>query len=126
MMTNTETLLRAEQIEGLRQLATFLEAHPEIPISYQTYNVYFEDKDDLRKAARIGSWAKEYYGDYFVLRKIFAGHIQLDVYTDREKVCRPVVVGTRIVEARPATPEQTEDVIEWVCESESLLAGDMA
>ncbi len=112
---------RAEQIEGLRQLAAFLEAHEEIPISFQTYNVYFYEKADLARVARIGSWIKEYAGEYFILRKTF-GPIKLDVYTDRDKVCRPVVVGKTVIEARPAVPEHTEDVIEWVCEHESLLA----
>ena|SRR5260221_10778410 len=108
-------------IEGLREFATFLETHPEIELSSQTYNVYASSKEELVAMARGTSWRKEYIGDYFVLRKDFAG-LRLDLYTNRETVCRAVVKGQRVVPAVEAQPERTEDIIEWVCEHESLLA----
>jgi hypothetical protein len=117
----TEQERRASRIQGLRQLVDFVEAHPELPVNLQHYIVYFSTKEELVAAARIGGWKKIYQGDYFILRREFAG-AQLDIYTDREKVCTATVTGQRTVEAVPARPEHTEDVIEWVCEHESLLA----
>lgn len=112
---------RVAEIAGLRALADFLDAHPDIVPSSQTYNVYVNSREELARIARATTWQKVYVGNFFILRKMFGG-IQLDVYTDRELVCKPVVTGKKIVEAVPAQPEHEEDIVEWVCEHESLLA----
>jgi len=111
---------RAAKIEGLRQLADFLEAHPSIPVAFQTFKVYFDNRDELAAAARIGSWEKIYRDTFFILRRTF-GSVRLEVFTDREKVCKAVVVGTRQIAAVAAVPAHIENVIQWECETESLL-----
>lgn len=112
---------RQECIAGLRELADFLDAHPEVAAPlYSSLLSRVNTREDLMAVAQIGGWKKVYEGEYFTLRRTFAG-VTLDVYTDRTTVCRKVVTGQRVV---PARPECTEDVFEWVCEEQSLLAGE--
>jgi hypothetical protein len=112
---------RADAIQGLRDLADFLEQHPGVPAP--TYNALLvsSTKEMLTRIARMASWTKDYGGEYFSLKKEFLGGLTLDIYTSRSEVCRKVVVGERVVPARPAEPERVEEVVEWVCE-EALLA----
>ena len=117
----TATTAREQLIEGLRELADFLAATPQLELSAQTYNIYVESREELAAIARLSSWRKEFIGDYFILRKTFAG-LTLDVYTKRESVCRAVVTGQRVVPAQPASPEHVEDIVEWVCDDAVLLA----
>lgn len=119
-METITTTEREHLIEGLRRLADFLAVTPQIELSPQIYNVYVESREELAAIARLGSWQKHYVGDYFVLRKSFAG-VTLDVYTNRQSVCRAVVTGQRVVPAQPAQPERVEDVVEWVCDDAVLL-----
>lgn len=112
---------RADIIAGMRELLNFLEAHPEIAVMTQHYIVYVS-ADELKQMARIGGWQKVYEGQFFTLRRHFSGGQKLDIYTNREAICRKVVTGTRVVPAQPAVEEHTEDVEEWVCDDVSLLA----
>ncbi len=105
--------------QGLRDLADFLELHPEIDAHVQTYNVFVYTKEDLSKIARLTSWEKHYEGSYFMLRKQFSDGLKLDINIERTKICKQVVTGQRVI---PAVPEHTEDVTEWVCEDSSILA----
>ena len=99
--------------DGLRHLADFLDARPEITIRGTIINSFI-DLTALQAIARASSWEKVHSGSFFFLRKHF-GPIELDVCTSRDQVCRRVVVGQRVVQAQPATLEHTEDLIEWVC-----------
>lgn len=115
---------RASLIAGMRELLDFLDAHPEIPVtSSQNYNVYVK-ADALKAIARIGGWQKIYESNsFFTLRRTF-GEQQLDIFTDRDAVCRKVVTGTRVVPAQPAIDERIENVEEWVCDDVSLLRAE--
>lgn len=107
-------------IQGLRDLATFLEDHPGVMTpSWLQINV-FPNKDELAKQARQTSWLKHYNDTWFALRRTF-GPIEYDLSIERQQVCRKVVIGTRIVPAQPAQPEREEETFEWVCE-EGVLA----
>lgn len=110
--------------DSLRDLAAFLDAHPEVEVSDQSITVlkYVMERQELVEIARRGSWRKEFNRDYFELRQDFGNGIQLHVYIDRAKVCRRVVNGTRVVPAIPAQPERVEDIVEWVCDDTPLLA----
>lgn len=112
-----------EQIAGIRALADFLEAHPEVVFTGQTFLSY-TDRDGLVAAAKCGTWRKDYTSDnFFTLDKNFGGGVHLHVYTEREAVCRKVVTGTRIVDAepaKPAVPAHEEPIEEWICD-EALL-----
>lgn len=106
---------------GLRALADFLDAHPEVPFPrYDTINVFLDDKAQLARIARVGSWEKEYNDSYFSLSRSFGEDLRLDINTSRSKVCRKVVVGTRIVPAVEAKPEHEEDVTVWECDDALL------
>jgi hypothetical protein len=111
-------------IAGLREFADFLDAHPAIPATPQKFLCCILDRDEFLKLARVTSWRKVYESpNFFTLRKTFGSGAELDVYTDRENVCRKVVKGTRFVAAQPATEAHEEEIVEWVCEEASLLAG---
>ena len=113
---------RACVIQGLRDLADFLDAHPNVPVpgSEQTLNVFVDDRATLAAIAREGRWEKHYYTNWFTLVAAF-GPITLHINLDREQVCRKVVTGSRVVPARAAEPEHVEEVTEWICEDLPLL-----
>lgn len=132
-MTDTESVAQdtetAEQIEqreraayvsGLRQLATFIEAHPSLPLPYAgSHNAFVETKAELAALARVGvKWQKTANDDFFTLRFAFDGHHSYEANVERAKVCRKVVIGTRI---EPAQPEREVEEYHWVCD-EPLLA----
>lgn len=111
---------RAEFIQGLRDLAAFLETHPTVSAPrYTTLNVFLDKREDVVTHARAASWEKVYNENWFYLRRNFPGEIAYEINTSRETVCRKLVTGTRVV---PAQPETTVEEVEWVCEERSLLA----
>ncbi len=119
MMTEQE---RLDAIQGLRDVADFLDAHPGVPAPrWVTMNVPIDTKEELAQIARLSSWGKDYSGSYFALRKKFAGELTLDVYVERQKVCRKIITGMRMVPAEPAKPEREEAIEEWVCDDAALL-----
>lgn len=111
---------RAALIDGLRQLATFLESRPDVPLPVVSQLNAFVDKETLAQIARSGKWEKHYIHDWFALRRQFGPAVALDINVPRNEVCRKVVTGTVTVPAVPAQPERVVETIEWVCE-ESLL-----
>ncbi len=106
---------RRALIQGLREIALFLEQHPEIPTPSLGVHldVFVQTRDHLADVARSGSWEKQWIGNYFALRRMFAGDVHLDINIQREQICRRVVTGTRTVAAEP---EHTEEIVEWVCD----------
>jgi hypothetical protein len=110
---------RADFIQGLRECADFMERHPLIPTPYgHAINAFVNTKEQLAAIARSTSWAKGYDDNYFWLKKTFSGDITLEVNTNRERICRRVVVGTKVI---PAQPEKVVEQVEWVCD-EGLLS----
>lgn len=126
--------------EGLRQLAAFVEANPDMaddlryPLTSinQPWNDYLGDaKDYLARYARAGIRAgakvtKNYDGGKYASVDLHFGPIRMHVYADRERVCERVVVGTREVteevpdpEALAAVPKvtvtKTVDEVRWEC-----------
>jgi hypothetical protein len=118
---------RKDVITGLREYADFLEQHPSVPEPcITTFNVFAWSPDEFRAMAReIGAAKKGENGSWLYLRKTFGnGAVGFDLNTGRDAICTRKVVGTRIVPAKPATeatPETTEDIIEWDC-PDSILA----
>lgn len=119
----------AELIARLRELADFLEAHPELPECYSTpifdLSVYGEDaKEQLAHFAKVaGRVEKSATYRTFYLRKSF-GPIRLDMNAMREQVCERVLVGTKVepehfIPAQPETfvPAQEVPIYEWRCGS---------
>ncbi len=109
-------------IQGLRDLASFYDAHPQVPPPYQhQVMVFTDDKATLAAIAKAGNWEKVWSDSWFSLKKAFGESLLLEIYVDRSVVCRKVVTGTRVVPATPATEEREEEVTEWVCDDVSLL-----
>lgn len=119
--TNREAVMTVS--ESLRALAAFLDDHQEIKVGEQNVTIlhYVSTRKEIAECARAASWRKVYTNDYFELHRDFGNGITIQVYTPRGQVCEKVVVGKRIVPARPAEPEREEEVVEWVCRDEPLL-----
>ena len=112
---------RREWIDGLRLIANFFDANPQLKVPhYLIINVMCDTKEEVAAFAQAGSWTKEYTDNWFILRRQF-GDITLDVNIYREEVCRKVEVGEKVIPAQPVQPQRTEKVYEWVCEDASLL-----
>jgi hypothetical protein len=122
-----------KMVEGLRELADFIENNIELPIEYPEIKVTFwvhereqhSVKESMAMAARaMGNAAKIYTGSYFDLRKKFGESVTLEFTSTREGVCRRVVKEVihheqELVQAY-IKPARDEEVVEWVCD-EPLL-----
>ena len=108
--------------EGLRQIADWYEANPDVACPAGQLDVYDEPENKARVAdllRRLGNpIKKEALGDdLFTFTRMFNG-IALRFVFYRSTVCTSRVVGTRTIpaeSAREATPERVVDVIEWDC-----------
>ncbi|MDP7337678.1 MAG: hypothetical protein QF786_00050 [Vicinamibacterales bacterium] len=111
-------------VGGLRDLADWYEAHPEVTLPSSTVNIYPDVREFSAVARAMGSAEKEAVGSWFVLAKSF-GPISLEANADRDEVCTKRVVGTRTETKRvPTAFEDREvdvEIVEWDCPS--LLAG---
>jgi len=112
-------MTREEFINGLREVARFLERHPEMPTPTcpLTVNVFVDTKEELAALARFGPWQKKGDDNYFYFTRDI-GALSYDVNINRKKICHRVVVGTEVV---PAQPEKIVEKVQWVC-VEPLLA----
>lgn len=109
-------------IDGLRQLASWLEQHPTVPATSDTVMSYVcDNKEEFTELAReMGSFQKKPTEYYMFLEKHFSGEVIFRLIGDRRNVCERVVVGSKIVQATPeiiipAKPEHEEDIVEWRC-----------
>lgn len=114
-----------EYVEGLRQLASWYEAHPEIDTPDKTIDVYsLNTKEEAAACLKaLVPCKKEYEGTMFRLSKEF-GSINLRFIFYRQAVCTARVIGQRHIEAytKPAqllpaehVDAHDEDIIEWDC-----------
>jgi hypothetical protein len=120
--TPADVAERQAAIDGLRQLADFIEQHPGVPLPVANgNNAFVWSRETLAAIARTPGvrWEKGAEGNYFSLSVSFAGGYSYSINIEREQVCRKVVTGTRIL---PAQPEREVEECEWRCE-DSLLAG---
>jgi hypothetical protein len=122
-------MTHAEYADGLRQIADFLESHPEISLPEATLTCYsLASKKDAAITARAladgGRCNKVFDESVLRLKRVF-GPIEVQYIGMRYNVCEQIKVGTRVVPERyvppqPATlgqvvPEHEEAVYEWVC-----------
>lgn len=129
-MDETATDLTVEQKahalgDELRSIAAFFETNPEI--AARTYDIcdtsiqaYAASRNDLVALARAlkdatGRCNKRDMGPYFKVEASF-GRLRVWGAVDREKVCRKVVKGTKVLPPVPAMPARTVEDVEWVCE----------
>lgn len=131
---------RAAYIDGLRQLADVLEAHPEISLPVSSGTTRFgamsfpcgsgPDAAQAMAAARrafgSASWTKNVtnsdHGNWLNLAGQLAG-LHVELYAARDAVCTRRVVGTEErevdVQVTPAVTEkrtETVEIVEWDCE----------
>lgn len=115
-------------IDGLRQLADYLESAPD-EICKEAWNnplhfiVFTWNEDDFREKSQLlgGLREKLLEGSYANTRRRFGPHY-IEVTVARDKVCEEVQVGTRVVPAQEAVPEHEEPVYEWHCEGFTVNA----
>lgn len=135
---------RAKQIAGIRELADWLESHPEIPIPYALsghseygYTLVHARHGEAQAAviaavarALPGKVTKDVYDHdrMFDITGRLPGGIYVKAIADRDEVCERVVTGTREVTEEvpdPTAPKltvtRTVEDVEWVCGS--ILAG---
>jgi antitoxin component HigA of HigAB toxin-antitoxin module len=131
---------RETYTQGLREIADFLDAHPEVPLPYlssfqtgnweNTLDIYLvSEKGQKEKLAAIaramGHADKVMDGDKMRVFRRFAG-ITLIAQASRDQVCERVVIGTREIEVEEKDPEalaavpvvkvtKTVEDVEWRC-----------
>ena len=119
-----------ERVKRLREMADFLEAHPQ-PDDYadMSINFFCRTKEELAiRTAGAGERSKHFSQDFAYLRKNFGTSFHIDWNVRREAVCEKVVVGTETVElpAVEARPAQTvtREKTEWRCNEPMLSAAE--
>lgn len=133
--------VREHQIAGIRELADWLESHPEIPIphslsgssEYAYELIHAQHGEDQKTVVAAVARALPGKVDKRVLKandELFSitgrlpGGIYIKAIADRDEVCERVVTGTREVTeevADPAAPKvtvtRTVEDVEWRCGS---------
>lgn len=118
---------RSAFVQGLRDMADFLEQHPNVDHpKNDTMNVFVSTREDIVRNARGSSWEKIYNDTWFYLRKEFGEDLIFEINCARATICRQVEIGEKIVPAQPAQPERVEKVYEWICDDASLLTPQSA
>jgi len=114
---------------GLRQIATWLEHHPEVDLpepKLTAYSLYSKEKASVTaRALGAGGRCDKVFADTLVTLKRDFNGITLQYHGTRSNVCEQVAVGKRVVPEqyippKPATeaqviPEHEETVYEWRC-----------
>ena len=116
----------AERAASLRQIADWMEAHPEIEVGINEIGCGSLNSKEEAKALLLAlkPCKKTYSNELFIISRKF-GAIDLRFTFWRNQVCTRRVVGVTTVEAKfmPAVtiPARTIEQVEWDCAP--LLAG---
>jgi hypothetical protein len=127
-LSNPDQLRRQRFIEGLRAVAQFYEQNPDAWYDgiHLTLNMYIwgrAAREILARTVRaFGPCTKNYDHTNVTVSRKFSDQVTLSVFAPRAKVCRRVILGTRILPARtvPATgevhlPASSEEIVAWRC-----------
>ena len=116
---------RKQYISTLRKIADIAEKNPDIQVPYLgSIIISARSKQELIDLAKTygGKWDKHYTDHEFNLTQQLAKSICLYMYIEKEKICKKIVTGKKIVPkfVIPATeerviPEHEEDIVEWYC-----------
>jgi len=101
---------------GLRAIADWIEAHPEVPIQFRrslTFGVEDSRENAVLAARALGHCDKRMEDTMFKLARPF-GAIELQLLFWRATVCERRVVGTRQIPEHHS-PASTEEIVEWDC-----------
>ena len=117
-------------IDGLRELADFLEANPQNRQlwDHQVFHFFAQSKEEFAQALRdLSPCSKEDDGSFVEAIRSF-GPVRVVVNLNHDKGCERIVIGTKVLPAEPektvvipAKPERVEEIVEWKC-PESFLA----
>lgn len=111
----------SDYTNSLRQLADFLDKHPDLALPSEDIRVYAMDTKEEAAAClkALKPCKKEYRDNIFEISKEFGG-ISLRYVFLRSSVCRRKVVGTKEIEEQHipgrTIPAHTEEIVEWECE----------
>lgn len=73
---------REMTIQGLRDLADFLTAHPDVPVSAHRITEFVDTRDEWDVINAAATWMEIHGDEFFVLRRPFLGGIVLEVNVD--------------------------------------------
>lgn len=124
-------------IEGLRALADFLEAHPDLEAKAYvgTTHLVAHNAEDFasfakRLAGPIGTTTKYATDKHLTVSRAF-GPVVIETFAARENVCERVQTGEVEVQREvypddvvPTIETVTEPVYEWVCPPSFLALAD--
>jgi hypothetical protein len=124
-----QQLRRRQFIEGLRAVAKFYEENPGAWYDgmHLTLNMYVwgrAARKALIETARLfGHCNKIYDENNFTVSRQFSEQVTIAVFAARARVCRRVILGSRILPERivPATrevriPASRVEIVEWQCD----------
>jgi hypothetical protein len=124
-----EQLRRRQFIEGLRAVAKFYEENPGASYDgmHLTLNMYVwgrTARKALIETARLfGHCNKIYDENNITVSRQFSEQVTVAVFAARVRVCRRVILGSRILPERivPATsevriPASRVEIVEWQCD----------
>ena len=124
-----QQLRRRQFIEGLRAVATFYEENPGAWYDgmHLTLNMYVwgrAARKALIETARLfGHCNKIYDENNITVSRQFSEQVTVAVFAARARVCRRVILGSRILPERivPATsevriPASRVEIVEWQCD----------
>jgi len=119
----------SEFTDGLRELAEWFDAHPEVDEpTYKALSIYPpDDPEVIATVARAMGTARKVWEDQLLyIKKDFGGGVELSAAFSREAICKKVVKGYKMVPAVaehvvPAQPERQVEIVEWECSEPSLL-----
>lgn len=122
---------QAVLLKGLRDMANFIERHPDAVCEFTHVHICEFDKITALARRGYGLLKKEVTSNWFMLVKEFGPRVKIEWNESRERVCKKVSKGTKVIPAEPAKtvtieakPERVEEIFEWEC-PESLLADDL-
>lgn len=126
---SNEQVRRRQFIEGLRAVADFYEENPTAWYDgmHLTLNMYVwgrAARKALIETARLFGRCNKIYDDHNItVSRQFSEQVTVSVFAARARVCRRVVLGSRILPERivPATsevriPASRVEIVEWQCE----------
>ena len=114
---------REQFVWGLKGLLEFYENHPNFPLP--TFNLgcnvyqYGAEKEEIGELARRLGKTEKIFGSDFMLCRKFSENVSIKVIASREKICKKIVKGKKIIPSH-YQPEREEEIVEWECD-ESLL-----
>jgi hypothetical protein len=107
---------REEYIQGLRDIADFFEARPDLPTPSFGESIFIWERsleNARERGIQMAPCEKEHTDNYFHLVRKFGPHT-LKVTWGRDDVCERVQVGTKHV-PEEVIPAHDEPIYEWDC-----------